>query len=174
VEISEENKLEILLSQLHERYEALHKMRDRSMQFTLWILGFGLGLVWLLINEIVLTLGQRITITIILLLIFIVTFIFVKAIGNGFAHNLKIMINIEKALQLYEKDTYGIGEAILPKEFCQQKIKLTGHFSTLYALIATVFLLLIILTWTNPCKRISLGVHLPTDPNQMQIRTVNE
>jgi hypothetical protein len=42
--ISEEKKIDVLLSQLQERYDALHKMRDRSMQFVLWILGFGLGL----------------------------------------------------------------------------------------------------------------------------------
>ena len=41
MEISEEKKLEILLAQGQERYEALHKMRDRSMQFALWILGLG-------------------------------------------------------------------------------------------------------------------------------------
>ena len=42
--ISKEKKLDVLLAQLQERYEALHKMRDRSMQFVLWILGLGLGI----------------------------------------------------------------------------------------------------------------------------------
>ena len=51
MKISEEKKLDVLLAQLQERYDALHKMRDRSMQFVLWILGLGLGMAWLLINE---------------------------------------------------------------------------------------------------------------------------
>jgi hypothetical protein len=62
--ISEEKKIDVLLSQLQERYDALHKMRDRSMQFVLWILGFGLGLAWLLISEASFTLSQKILISI--------------------------------------------------------------------------------------------------------------
>jgi len=69
MEISEENKSNVLLAQLHDRYDALHKMRDRSMQFVLWILGLGLGMSWLLINETVLTYSQKWAITFLLLVL---------------------------------------------------------------------------------------------------------
>ncbi len=173
MEISEEKKPEVLLSQLRGRYEALHKMRDRSMRFALWILGFGLGLAWLLINETVLTVGQRITITIILIAILSVTMLFVKAIGHGFNRNRAIVTRIETALKLFEKGTYGIHESILPEKFQQQKTGMAGHFKTLYVLICTVFLLLIILTWINPCKPELKSFIAPSEQKQIKITDVN-
>jgi len=170
--ISEEKKLEILLAQLQERYEALHKMRDRSMQFVLWILGLGLGMAWLLINEIVLTSIQRFVLTLVLLFIGTAVGLFIYAMENGFKANRQIMIRIEKALKLYEKDYYGISEPILPTDFSSQKIRWSGHFQTLYALIFIVFLLLIFLTWTNPCKHGATNVYAPTVPNQTQTQKV--
>jgi hypothetical protein len=101
MEISEEKKLEILLAQLQERYDALHKMRDRSMQFVLWILGLGLGMAWLLINEATLTCIQQWTITLLLVLLGISTFLFVCGIERGFEASRKIIIKLETALKLY-------------------------------------------------------------------------
>jgi hypothetical protein len=174
VEIPEEKKLEILLAQLQERYEALHKMRDRSMQFMLWILGLGLGMAWLLINETTLTYSQQEAITCLLILLGLSTFWFVYGIERGFKTNRKIMIRLETALKLHEQDFYGIHERILPAPFAKEGRKWTDHFKTLYVFIAAVFVALIILTWTNPCKHRPLGDCAPSDPNQMQVKTVNE
>lgn len=168
----EEKKFDILLAQLQERYDALHKMRDRSMQFALWILGFGLGMAWLLINDTDLGLTQKITITCFLFTLGIVTFLFLSAIQQGFKNNHRVVIRIEKAMKLYEKDSYGISDSILPKEFSSDKCGWTGHFNTLYMLIITVFIALIVLTWTNPCKLKSTSSGFPTDPNQMQKQNV--
>jgi hypothetical protein len=55
MEIPENQKIKVLMAQLEERYTASHKMRDRSMQFGLWILGLGLGMVWVLISKVTLT-----------------------------------------------------------------------------------------------------------------------
>jgi hypothetical protein len=174
MDISEEKKLEILLAQLQERYEALHKMRDRSMQFVLWILGLGLGMAWLLINEAPLTCSQQKAITCLLILLGLATFWFVYGIERGFKTNRQIMIRLETVLKLYEKDFYGIHESILPAPFAKERRNWTNHFKTLYVFITTVFVVLIILTWTNPCKHRYLGTCVPSDPNQMQIKTVNE
>ena len=172
MEISEEKKLEILLAQLQERYEALHKMRNRSMQFVLWILGLGLGMAWLLINEAELSSTQRLFLTIFLIVISLAVWLFVHAIACGFKANRGIIIRIEKALKLYEKDYYDIPESILPTEFSCQKCGKTGHFNTLYMLIIIVFTTLIVLTWTNLCKPKSTGASAPLDPNQTQTQKV--
>ncbi len=172
MEIREEKKLDVLLEQLRDRYDALHKMRDRSMQFVLWILGLGLGMAWLLINETELASAQKVAITLLLLVLGIVTWLFVYAIGRGFKANRQVMIRIETALKLYEKDCYGISESILPPKFSCQKIGWTGHFNTLYGLIIIVFLTLIFLTWTNPSKLRSTGACAPSDPNQMQTQKI--
>lgn len=152
MEISEDKKVEFLLEQLKERYEALHKMRDRSMQFSLWILGFGLGLAWLLINENEITFNQKIAISIVLIAVFILTMYFVKAIGYGFDRNRKIMIRLEKALKLFDIDFYEKDKAILPETFKSEKKSMSGHFKTLCTIIVVVFILLMALTWANPCK----------------------
>jgi hypothetical protein len=55
MEIPEDQKIKVLMAQLEERYTASHKMRDRSMQFGLWILGLGLGMAWVLISKVTLT-----------------------------------------------------------------------------------------------------------------------
>ena len=114
--IQEEKKIDVLLSQLQERYDALHKMRDRSMQFVLWILGLGLGMAWLLINEASFILAQKILISILLIAIGATTFYFVWSIGQGFNVTRQVIIKLEKSLKLYDKNYYDISDPILPPE----------------------------------------------------------
>lgn len=173
MEISEEKKLEILLAQLQERYEALHKMRDRSMQFVLWILGFGLGMAWLLINEAALTCIQQWAITLLLVLLGIATFLFVCGIERGFEASRKIIIKLETVLKLYEQDFYTKKEFILPPEYADEKKRWTDHFKTLYVIIISVFITLIVLTWANLCKIKSTNTCV-SEPNQMQIKSINK
>jgi fatty acid desaturase len=173
MEISEEKKLEILLAQLQERYEALHKMRDRSMQFALWILGLGLGMSWLLINETALTCPQQWAINCLLILLGFATFWFVYGIERGFKTIRQIVIKLETAIKLYDQDFYGIHESILPIQFSKEKRKWTNHFKTLYIIIITVFVALIILTWANPCN-VNPTKTYTSNPNQMQIKAVNK
>jgi hypothetical protein len=172
MEIVKENRIDVLMAQLHDRYDALHKMRDRSMQFTLWILGLGLGMAWLLINEVELTSTQKSVITFFLVVMGIVSCVFLRAIQRGFKANHRIAIRIETALKLYEKDFYGVPEAILPENFSRENTGWSGHFNTLYALIATVLLTLILLTWTNPCGTKSGDISIPQDHSQIQTQEV--
>ena len=155
MEIPEQRKLDVVMAQLQERYEASHKMRDRSMQVVLWILGFGLGMGWLLISETPLSCSQQVAITIFLLLLNIVTLWFVSAIRRGFENNRQIVIRLETILKLHELNSYGIAESVLPRKYSEMKRRWTGHFETLYAIILVVLISLIVLTWTNPCKPMS-------------------
>lgn len=49
--LNENQKLQVLLADLQERYNASHKIRERSIKFTLWISGMAIGLGWLLISQ---------------------------------------------------------------------------------------------------------------------------
>lgn len=149
MEIPEEKKLDILMAQLRERYTALHNMRDRSTHFALWILGLGLGLAWLLISQVRLSTLQAIELVLFLIAVGIFSINLTRAIERGFDNNRDVMVKIEKLLRLHEKGAYGPGDSILPKEFSDTRFKWSGHFPTLYMLMITVFLLLIILTLTN-------------------------
>lgn len=149
--IPEEKKIDILSAQLQERYVALHNMRDRSMRFVLWVLGFGLALAWVSISEAVFTFGQKIAITGLLLTFAIVADLFVRAIHCGFNANRQTMIRIEKALGLYDPGSYGTAEGVLPRAFADSNPGWTGHFGMLYLLVSIITILLLVLTWTNPC-----------------------
>ena len=152
MKIADERKLDILIAQLDERYGALHKMRDRSMNFVLWILGLGLGLAWLLISEVALNKTQSFLIVAFLTATGLASILFLSAINRGFNHNRAIVIKLETILKLYDDDFYGSLGAVLPREFSSKKPGWSGHFTTLYGLLAIVFTCLIILTFVNPCR----------------------
>lgn len=173
MKIPEEKKLEILLAQLQVRYEALHKMRDRSMQFVLWILGFGLGMAWLLISEASFTLSQKILISILLIGLGGTTLYFVWSIGRGFNVTRQIIIRLEKYLKLDDKNYYDISESILPPKYFLIKTGINGHFKTLNTLILVVFIALMLITWFRPCKTNVNSALVLSKQSQMQIKDVN-
>lgn len=47
--INDDQKISVLTNMLSERYKAEHNMRDRSVNFTKWILGLGIALLWILL-----------------------------------------------------------------------------------------------------------------------------
>jgi len=148
---SDDKKLEIILMQLEERYNALHKMRDRSTSFTLWILGFGLGLAWLLTKEGELSWLESIFLILFLVLITYVSVNFLAAIHRGFNKNRDIVIQIETSLGLYNKNNYTCSP-ILPDEYANRRAHWANHFTTLYLLVIATFICLIVMAATCPIK----------------------
>jgi len=96
MKINEDNKIDILRDLLKERYEASHKMRDRSLKFAIWVLGFGIALIWILLSGLSLGLVQKIILTIFVVIVGFLTGIFLKSIDKGFVNNRKVMIRIEE------------------------------------------------------------------------------
>lgn len=171
MEFADEKRVDILMAQLSERYGALHKMRDRSMNFTLWILGLGLALAWLLISEVKLNGWQACTVAFFLFAIGFCSIIFIRAIHKGFNNSRNIIIRIERLLKFYEEDFYGPVGSVLPQEFSNKKCHWTGHFTTLYFLIAVVFIWLFILTIINPCERMhTFSPRLESSPEVKQVQ----
>ena len=171
--IQDEKKIDVLLSQLQERYDALHKMRDRSMQFTLWILGFGLGLAWLLIRETSFILSQKILITILLISLGGTTLYFIWSIRQGFNTTRQIVIRLEKYLKLDDKNYYGASESVLPIKYFSTKTGITGHFKTLNALIIVMSVALMFLTWFHPSKSEVNDASMASKQVQIQIEDIN-
>ncbi len=150
--LSDEKKADVAVAQLAERYTALHNMRDRSMQFAVWILGFGFAMAWLLISDVALSpLQARMTFGFVVV-IGVASFLFVRGIHIGFKNNRTIVVRLEESLRLFEKGTYHKSKAVLNGDFNCTKFKPTEHFFTLYCLMAAVYIFLVVLVVINPCS----------------------
>lgn len=167
MEIPEDEKIKVLMAQLEERYAASHKMRDRSMQFGLWILGLGLGMAWILISKVTLTNPQKMFLLLFLIVVGFLSITFVRAIERGFKNNHDVIVKIETLLKLHEEGFYDLGGSILPKEFTKKVGRWSGHFQTLYSIMIAVFILLIILTCANPLGYFSASA---SDTQKTQIQ----
>lgn len=150
--INEHNKIEILLDLLKERYEASHNMRDRSLKFAIWILGFGIALIWILLNGVSLGVVQKIILTVFVVIVGFLTGIFLKSIDKGFVNNRKVMIRIEEALGCYEKGIYVEDGPLFPDEYKDLSKKKTAHFTSIYNWLAVMGLVIISVIWLGPCK----------------------
>jgi ABC-type Fe3+ transport system permease subunit len=91
---------------LQERYNASHKIRERSTQFTLWISGMAIGLGWLLISRKTLVLPQKIALSLLIAALFAGTLYFIKGLRRGFQKNRGAMIKCEHALKMHDPDVY--------------------------------------------------------------------
>jgi len=162
MEINENDKIKILLNLLNERYNASHRMRERSLNFAIWILGFGVAIAWLLLGGVSLTVSQKVILTPFLIIISALTIYFLHAIKKGFDNNRNIMIDIERVLGCYEKGIYLNTKPLFPKEYEENKkgtssfrrvLKILGsHFVSIYIWIIAVALMIMFLIWFSPSK----------------------
>jgi len=147
MQINDVKKIDILLNLLIERYQAAHRMRERSLSFAIWILGFAIAMFWILLDKTTLILSQKIVLTIFLVIISFLTKKFLNFIEVGFNKNRMIMVNIEEVLGCYKSNLYIEGKALYPEEYKNLDIKKTSHFNSLYFWIWTVTAFLISLIW---------------------------
>lgn len=157
VKLSEDQKLQVLLVELQERYNASHKIRARSIQFTLWISGMAIGLGWLLISQKPLFFSQRAALTLLIAALFAGTVYFIMGLRRGFRKNREAMIRCERALGMHEPGIYLNDQSLLPAEYSTTERKWSDHFFTLCVWLILVAMALFILTWScpNPTKKLS-------------------
>jgi hypothetical protein len=149
MEIKENKKIDILLNLLNERYNASHKMRERSLNFTTWILGFGIALAWILLTQVNLNFVQKIFFTIFVILLGTFTLKFLASIEVGFNRNREIIIKIEQALGCYTKNLYCENKVLFPDSYKDFNNKRTWHFRSLYIWVSLITVSLIVIIWLN-------------------------
>ncbi len=150
--INDDKKVDILLNLLKERYEASHKMRERSLSFAVWIMGFGIALIWILIGGPSLGLWQKIVLTGFVLVASALTRKFLKSIESGFKNNHEVMVRIEDILGCYEKNSYVETESLFPEKYKHLSNKDTSHFGSIYVWLVGMGVALILMIWLSPCK----------------------
>ena len=150
ISLEPDQKLQIIQSQLQERYNAAHKMRARGVQFTLWISGLAVALCWSMINKGFLPLGQKIAISGLAITLAIGAIYFLSGLARGFHKNRKAMIRLESALGLHSEGSYAPQGAILPPEYRNAKKRWSDHFNTLMVWLLVIALALGSLIWLTP------------------------
>ena len=147
--INDDKKIDILLDLLNERYGASHRMRERSMNFAIWILGFGIAMIWMLLSQITLTIYQKILLTVLVIMIGYLTRKFLKSIEVGFDRNREVILRIEKILGCYEVNTYIESTALFPNEYRDLYNKKTSHFKSLYIWVWAILIILLLIIWAE-------------------------
>jgi len=153
MQIDEKEKTHILINLLNERYNASHKIRERSLRLTIWVLGSAVALVWILISGTSLTLYQKLILTILVIVLGGITFWFIYALERGFDKNRKVMIDLEEALGCYKEGLYLDSRTLYPNGYKQIREKsLFSHFKSIYALLIPITVLIILLIWLKPLE----------------------
>jgi len=145
--INDDKKVDILLSLLNERYNASHRMRERSLNFAIWILGFGIAVAWMLLCDINLSISQKVVLTIFIVIIGYLTRKFLLRIEAGFNANKEVMVTLEEALECYEQNKYIEGKSLYPEKYRNSECAKTSHFKSLYEWIWVIIALLTSLIW---------------------------
>jgi len=150
VQLKDDQKIQVMLIQLQERYAAAHKMRERSTKFTIGLSGMAIGLAWLLVSHQTLSFYQRIALTLLIATLWTGAGIFILGLRKGFQSNRKAMIKSERALGMYETGIYLNDDSLLPVTYKLTNSKWSHHFSTLCVWLCFVAISLLILAWTRP------------------------
>lgn len=142
--IPEEEKIKIMQTLLSEKYSAEHKMRERSARFTIWILGLGMALLWILLWKDSLDFYQKLIICAFIVSYSALSLWFLEEICKGFKANREIIIKLEDFLGLYQEGEYLEKDTILPAEYRKiYKRASPSHFKSLYALILVLAIFII-------------------------------
>ena len=152
VPLDEGRKFQVLLAELQERYAAAHKMRERGLQFVLWLSGIAIGLTLILISQKELTVIQKGTLSALVTVLFIGALHIISGLRRGFKKNRETMIRIEEALGLHQDNCYLKESSLLPTDYRSTKHKWTDHFSTLLIWLALLAISILVLTWAGPCQ----------------------
>ena len=149
-QLDQKDKTSILLTLLNERYHASHLMRERSLKFAMWILGFvAVAVPWLLFQR-GLCSGQKVAFTVLTTMLGAATFLFVRAIHVGFNKNWEVIIKLEEALGCYEKNLFVNSIQLFPEEYRNiRKISSRSHFSLIYIWIILASIVTVISIWVR-------------------------
>jgi len=152
--MNEYEKITVILSLLNERYNASHKMRERGLNYTIWILGYGILLIGFLLNKKYISISEKIFLFFITVVIYGCSLWFLSCLEKGFSNNCSVMINLETILHCYEKGFYSESTALLPDRYKEnQKKTLTGHFLSIYILIISITVSICILILFHPIDK---------------------
>ncbi len=147
ITLTKEQKIEVLLHALEERYKSIHIIRDRVQNSCLWILGlFITAAGWLMQSTRHLAIREKIFFSLMIFIaVIIVRFFYLSDLEKGFKAQQKIQAKIENILGLCSSGVFA-SESIYPEKWASAGTKNgEGKFflhNYLLIYIGTLFLLL--------------------------------
>ena len=149
MEISDEKKVDVLLNLLKERYESAHKLRERSYNFTIWLLGIGVVFIGFVVTKPCFLFSQRVSLTIFVVVIMLLASFFLWSMEKGARKNRQVMIRTEEVLGCYQAGFFGGKESLYPTDYLKQKRSRTRHFYYLYLWLFMIAGCVIALLWSR-------------------------
>lgn len=120
MKIQEDQKINILINALDERYKSIHTIRERVQTVSIWILGILIGASgWLFQSNMCFSLHQK-TLSVALLLLVWATlrWFYFNDLQKGFNSQMKVAAKIEDSLGLFDEKIYTDSEdSIYPKSW---------------------------------------------------------
>lgn len=109
MKISDDKKVDILLLTLKERYESIHKIRERVQAIGVWTLGILLGVSgWMIQNDKPLTNFDKVLFASGIVLAFLLfQRVYLADLQRGFRSQQRAAVQIENMLKLYEKGFFS-------------------------------------------------------------------
>ncbi|MDI6716717.1 MAG: hypothetical protein QME63_07220 [Actinomycetota bacterium] len=163
MQIDEKDKVNILIGLLNERYNASHKMRERSQSFAIWILGIGIAVIGLLLTGQAISISEKWLLIGFVILVWLLSVYYLRSIERGFQNNRSVMINLERVLGCYDKGVYLKSKSLFPPEYANSKDHLSAyekmkcylrsHFIPMYAWITVVALMVGLMIWYSPIEK---------------------
>lgn len=154
--LDDKEKISVACNLLNERYSAEHNMRERSLNFTIWILGLGIALLWTLTCKTDLIISQQKCFFVFLIAYSGLSLWFLRCIEKGFLNNRKVIIKLESLLGCYQKGFYIKEDTLYPEEYkFDKKQNVTSHFLSLYLLIIALAVFLLVATQNLQLKNCS-------------------
>ncbi len=120
VAMTTDQKLNVLLHALEERYKSIHIIRDRVQNISVWILGlFVTAGGWLIQSNTSLMIKEKWFSTIIIIIsVLVVRIFYLKDLEKGFKAQQRIQAKIEDALDLCKVGVFT-QDSIYPKEWTE-------------------------------------------------------
>jgi hypothetical protein len=130
VEITEKDKVQILLTLLGRRYDGIEKIRERVYNISIWAMGIFLAAAGLIVEgNLQLDLAKKIFLTIGTGLALAAILFYIKDLEKGFRSQFKVAVQFENLLGFSKEGFFGPEQNPYPTEWAQAGTKKSrGHF----------------------------------------------
>lgn len=119
MKINDEEKPNILIEVLKERYKALHIIRQRVQNISLWSLGLLIvASGWIVgLNEPLVKQEKYLIIFTVIVGFSVLRFFYLSDLNKGFRNQQKVVVKLEKILGLYKDAFYSESGSIYPENW---------------------------------------------------------